>query len=166
MYWHGEQDDYNVIVIQCLGKDLAYYMKSKRKFTMKTVLQLGIKLLRGLEKMHEKGVVHRDLKPENLLLGLDEESQKLYIVDFGISKIYRDANNNIIPFRDKTSFIGTTRYASIAAHKGYEISRKDDLESMIYILLYFVKGYLLMIYKQPRQLPWQNMQNVTDEERT
>ena len=73
-------------------------MKSKKKFSLKTVLQLGINILRGLERIHLKGVVHRDLKPENILLGLDEEYNKLYIVDFGISKIYRDSNGKIMYF--------------------------------------------------------------------
>ena len=73
-------------------------MKSKKKFSLKTVLQLGINMLRGLERIHLKGVVHRDLKPENILLGLDEEYNKLYIVDFGISKIYRDSNGKIMYF--------------------------------------------------------------------
>ncbi|CAK85305.1 unnamed protein product (macronuclear) [Paramecium tetraurelia] len=156
LYWHGEQDDYNIIILQLLGKDLAYYMKQKRRFSVKTAIQLGIQIVKVLERIHQKGVVHRDLKPENILFGLDNESSKIYVVDFGISKIYLDKMERIIPFRDGTSFIGTTRYASIAAHKGYELSRKDDLESLMYVLLYFIKG----------QLPWQNMQNVTDEERT
>jgi casein kinase I family protein HRR25 len=59
-------------------------------------------------------------------------------------------------FKDNKPFIGTTRYASLAAHKGYELGRKDDLESMMYVLLFFLKGVL----------PWQNLQNVTDDERT
>lgn len=84
--------------------------------------------------------MHRDLKPENILFGIEDESSKIYVVDFGISKIYRDAQGNILPFRDNASFIGTTRYASIAAHKGHELSRKDDIESLIYVLLYFMKG--------------------------
>ncbi|CAD8170225.1 unnamed protein product [Paramecium pentaurelia] len=156
LYWHGEQDDYNIIVMQILGKDLAYYMKSKKKFSFKTAIQLGIQIVKVLERIHNKGVVHRDLKPENILFGIDDECSKIYVIDFGISKIFRDKNGKIHPFRDNTSFIGTTRYASIAAHKGYELSRKDDIESLIYVLLYFMKG----------QLPWQNMQNVSDEERT
>ncbi|CAD8100822.1 unnamed protein product [Paramecium sonneborni] len=156
LYWHGEQDEYNVIVMQILGKDLAYYLKSKKRFSFKTTIQLGIQIVKVLERIHNKGVVHRDLKPENVLFGVDDECSKIYVVDFGISKVYRDKHGNIHPFRDNTSFIGTTRYASIAAHKGYELSRKDDIESLIYVLLYFMKG----------QLPWQNMQNVSDEERT
>ncbi|CAD8044674.1 unnamed protein product [Paramecium primaurelia] len=156
LYWYGQQDDYNIIIIQLLGKDLAYYMKKKRRFSVKTTIQLGIQIVKVLERIHEKGVVHRDLKPENILFGQDNESSKIYIIDFGISKIFQDKNGRKIPFRNGNSFIGTTRYASIAAHKGYELSMKDDLESLMYVLLYFIKG----------QLPWQNMQNVTDEERT
>ncbi|KAM3127812.1 hypothetical protein pb186bvf_020091 [Paramecium bursaria] len=159
LYWQGEQDDYNVIIIQLLGKDLAYHMKNKKKFTLKTVIQLGINILRCLERIHLRGVVHRDLKPENILLGIGEESQKIYLVDFGISKIFRDPNGRHIPFRDNKPFIGTTRYASIAAHRGYELSRKDDIESMMY-------GKIIEKQQKSRQLPWQNMQNVTDEERT
>ncbi|CAD8092181.1 unnamed protein product [Paramecium primaurelia] len=156
LLWHGQQDEYNVIILQLLGKDLSYYMKTKKKFSIKTTIQLGIQIVHVLERIHNKGVVHRDLKPENILFGIEDESSKIYVVDFGISKIFRDAQGNILPFRDNASFIGTTRYASIAAHKGYELSRKDDIESLIYVLLYFMKG----------QLPWQNMQNVSDEERT
>ncbi|CAK92946.1 unnamed protein product (macronuclear) [Paramecium tetraurelia] len=156
LLWHGQQDEYNVIILQLLGKDLSHFMKTKKKFSFKTTIQLGIQIVHVLERIHNKGVVHRDLKPENILFGIEDESSKIYVVDFGISKIYRDAQGNILPFRDNASFIGTTRYASIAAHKGHELSRKDDIESLIYVLLYFMKG----------QLPWQNMQNVSDEERT
>jgi serine/threonine protein kinase len=80
-------------VIQLLGKDLAYYMKSLKKFSLKTVLQIGDQLVSQLEKIHMKGVLHRDLKPENILLGRDSEMNKAYLVDFGISKIYRDQSN-------------------------------------------------------------------------
>jgi casein kinase I family protein HRR25 len=59
------------------------------------------------------------------------------------------------PFQENKPFIGTTRYASLAAHKGHELSRKDDLESLIYVLIFFFKG----------KLPWQNL-NVPDKERT
>ncbi|CAD8203817.1 unnamed protein product [Paramecium octaurelia] len=156
LFWHGQQDEFNVIILQLLGKDLSHFIKSKKKFSFKTTIQLGIQIVHVLERIHNKGVVHRDLKPENILFGIEDESSKIYVVDFGISKIYLDAQGNILPFRDNASFIGTTRYASIAAHKGHELSRKDDIESLIYVLLYFMKG----------QLPWQNMQNVSDEERT
>lgn len=96
LFWHGEQEETQVIVIQLLGKDLAHYLKNHKKFTLKTTIQLGMNMLRGLERLHERGVMHRDLKPENLLLGVEEEQHKLYIVDFGLSKVFRDKNNNLM----------------------------------------------------------------------
>ncbi|CAD8109368.1 unnamed protein product [Paramecium primaurelia] len=155
-FWSGEDQSYNVLVIQLLGKDLSYHFKQLKKFSLKTVLTLGIQAVQILERSHQKGVIHRDLKPENIILGIGKDILKLYLIDFGISKIYRDSNGKHISFKDQKSFLGTTRYASIAAHLGHELGRKDDLESLMYILLYFLRG----------QLPWQNMVNVTDDERT
>ena len=93
-----------------------------------------------LEKIHSKGVVHRDLKPENILVGVGEEYNKLYLIDYGLSKFFKDKKNRHIPFTDKKSFIGTTRYASIGAHLGHELSRKDDLCSLGYLLLFLING--------------------------
>ncbi|CAD8065326.1 unnamed protein product [Paramecium sonneborni] len=155
-YWSGEEQGYNILVLQLLGKDLAYHFKQLKKFSLKSVLTIGIQVIQILERSHQKGVLHRDLKPENIILGIGREISKLYLIDFGISKIYRDSQGRHITFKEYKSFIGTTRYASITAHLGYELGRKDDLESLMYILLYFLRG----------QLPWQNMLNVTDDERT
>lgn len=76
-----------------MGKDLAHHIKTGRRFSLKTVLQLSDQMVQVLERMHLKGVIHRDLKPENILLGKDEETSKVYLVDFGISKIFRDIAN-------------------------------------------------------------------------
>ncbi|CAD8197067.1 unnamed protein product [Paramecium pentaurelia] len=156
LIWFGEENNDKILVMQLLGKDLSYHFKQLKRFTLKTALLIGIQLIDVLEKIHQQGVVHRDLKPENIVLGSGKDNGKIYLIDFGISKIYKDANNHHMPFREQRSFLGTTRYASIAAHLGHELSRKDDLESMMYIILYFIRG----------QLPWQNLQNVTDKERT
>ena len=74
--------------------------------------------------------MHRDIKPENILMGRGEEFNTVYIVDFGISKYFRDSKGKHIPEKNKKSFIGTTRYASVSAHLGIELSRKDDLECL------------------------------------
>ncbi|KAM3142362.1 hypothetical protein pb186bvf_005519 [Paramecium bursaria] len=154
-YWSGEEQGYNVLVIQLLGKDLSFYFKIFKRFSLKTVINVGVQCFSNLEKSHSKGVLHRDLKPENIILGTGRDVNKIYLIDFGISKFYRDSSGRHIPFKDGKTFLGTTRYASIAAHKGNEQGRKDDLESMMYILLFFLRG----------QLPWQNMPNVTEEDR-
>lgn len=131
-------------------------MKVLKKFSLKTVLLLANQLIPLMERVHNKGVVHRDLKPENILTGLDHEPDIIYLVDFGISKVYRDStgqghmypsHNHISPFRENKPFLGTTRYASIAAHRGYELSRKDDIESLFYVLLYFLKGLSSPAYR-------------------
>ena len=155
LYWAGTKNKVDVMVISLLGKDLTSYLKIFKRFSLKTVVMLADQLITILESIHNKGVVHRDLKPENILMGKTDKNNQCFIVDFGISKVYRDNNGIHIPYRDKKSFIGTTRYASISAHNGIEISRKDDLESLIYVLIFLLKG----------SLPWQNLK-VSESEKT
>ncbi|CAD8053830.1 unnamed protein product [Paramecium primaurelia] len=154
LYWFGNEQNYNVMVIEILGKDLSYYVKNYNQLSLKTGLQLLEQLLTIFNNVHNKGIVHRDLKPENIMMGKINSAQA-YLVDFGVSKQIFDQGKHI-PFRDKKSFIGTTRYASIAAHKGYEIGRKDDLESLMYVIIYLILG----------KLPWQNLQIIGDKDRT
>lgn len=104
------------MVLNLLGRDLAYYMKSLKKYSLKTVLMLMDQLITILENVHNRSVIHRDLKPENILMGRENESHMVYIIDYGISKIYRDGQGRHITFKENKPFIGTTRYASIAAH--------------------------------------------------
>lgn len=112
-------------------------------------------MLNILENIHLKyvnmlsrSILHRDIKPENILTGRDNDSN-LYLVDFGISKFYRDKKGRhmynkmrfyISNFCDKKPFLGTSRYASLNAHKGHELSRRDDIESLGYVLVYLLKG--------------------------
>ncbi|CAD8142911.1 unnamed protein product [Paramecium octaurelia] len=154
LYWFGSEGPYNIMVIQLLGRDLAYYAKHLKRFQLKTLIMLAEQMITILEQCHTKSIIHRDMKPENVLVGRDPN--EIYLVDFGISKIYKDANGNHVPFRDGKPFIGTTRYASIGAHKGFELGRGDDLESLGYMLVFLYKG----------SLPWQNLQNVSDKEKT
>ncbi|CAD8139066.1 unnamed protein product [Paramecium pentaurelia] len=153
IFYHGWEDSYNVIVMELLQKDLASILKQRKKFSLKSVFQLSIELVLILEQIHKQGVLHRDLKPENMML---DDKNKVYLIDFGISKIYIRKNGILMPFKDRLPFIGTSRYASIAAHKGFELGRKDDLESLFYVMLYCLKG----------NLPWQNIKHVPDDQKT
>lgn len=106
---------------------------------------MGIQLLERIESLHSKNLIHRDLKPENIVIGW-HDIDLIYLIDFGLAKYYRESGNHI-PMVDKKGIIGTARYASISAHLGKEQSRRDDLESLCYVLIYLNKG----------KLPWMNL---------
>jgi len=114
--YHGYDNKYHILVLTLLGTDLASYMKIYKKFSLKTILLLLDQLIPLLESIHNRSIIHRDLKPENILMGRNEKQNKVYLIDYGISKIYRDSNGRHIAFKDSKPFIGTTRYASLAAH--------------------------------------------------
>ena len=153
LFWAGTQNKIDVMVISLLGNDLISYLKNFKKFSLKTVVMLADQLLNILETIHSKGVVHGDLKPGNILMGVGDKHDQCFIVDFGISKVYRYSNGTHIPYRTKKPFIGTRIYASISVHNGIETSRKDDLESLIYVLVFLHKG----------NLPWQKL-NMSESE--
>ena len=157
IYWYGSEGDYNVLVMQMLGPSLEdCFNFCKRRFTLKTVIQLGTQMLSLLEFIHSKNMIHRDIKPDNFLLGLAENHARVYIVDFGLAKKYREIRSGRhTPYREDKSLTGTARYASINAHKGIEQSRRDDIESLGYVLMYFLRG----------QLPWQGLQADTKQQK-
>lgn len=139
--WFGK-DDYNYyMVINLLGKSLEQLKIEKEKLSLKLTLQIGIQILFLLNTIHEKGLVHRDIKPENFLLGLNSLNKQIYIIDFGFCKSYLN-NGQHIKFGRIHNLIGSNNYASINSHKLCELSRRDDLESLGYMLLYFYMGYL------------------------
>lgn len=137
---------YNIMFMQLLGPNLEdLFNKNNRLFDVPTVLLLGIQMVTLLERLHKTKYIHRDIKPNNFLIGTNTNKDHLYIMDFGLSKKFVDKFNNHIEQRNNRSLIGTARYASINMHQGIEPSRRDDLESVGYMLVYFLKG----------GLPWQ-----------
>lgn len=108
---------------------------------------VGIQMVSRLELVHDLGILHRDIKPGNFIMGKGDNKHLVYIIDFGLSSMYIDDDGNHVKFKKNVSFRGTHRYASINSHKRIEPSRRDDLEALGYVLIYFLSG----------NLPWQNL---------
>jgi casein kinase 1 len=147
LIYYGQDGQYNVLVIQRLGHSLEHLFRyCNHRFSLKTVLLLADQMLERLQTLHDHRVIHRDLKPDNFVFGLENHCNDVYLIDFGLSKCYVHPDTQVhIPFQTGKSLIGTPRYASINNHRGMEQSRRDDLESLAYLLLYFLDG----------KLPWQ-----------
>lgn len=153
-YQYGQNKRHNYMVTDLLGLSLEnLFNYCKRKFSLKTVLMLSDQMLRRLEYIHQKGYIHRDIKPDNFVIGCGIDSTKIFLIDFGLATKYKNLSDNLhIPYTEGHKFIGTLRYASINSQSGVMHSRRDDLESLCYVLIYFLKG----------SLPWQNIKNEMD----
>jgi serine/threonine protein kinase len=138
--WYGKDETNYYMVINLFGKSLQDLLDRNQKISLKLVLQIGINILTILMQLHNNGFVHRDIKPENFLLTLNKPT-KVFLIDFGLCKPYL-INNTHIEFKTKHKFMGTLNFASINAHNLYEQSRRDDLESVAYMLIYFYFGKL------------------------
>ena len=143
--------------MELLGSSLEdIFQKQQKKFSIKTVCMVGIQMLDRLEFIHNKNIIHRDIKPDNFVLGLDNKSHIIYVLDFGLSKKYRSSRTHQhIKFSVNKKLTGTARYASINALKGCEQSRRDDLEAIGYVLMYFLRS----------SLPWQGLHVHKGEDR-
>jgi casein kinase 1 len=142
-----------ILIMDLLGPSLETLLNDHKKIGIKTIILLAIQMIDIIKHIHSTGYIHRDIKPDNFVIGKDDQN-KLYCIDFGLAKKYIK-NNEHIKFTLKKKFCGTARYASIAAHTQQEQSRKDDLESIGYILIYLYKG----------KLPWQGIKEKDKSKR-
>ena len=153
---YGYSGDFNVLVMQLLDKSLEDLINKYNTFSIKTVAILGYQMVNILQYIHDRHIIHRDIKPDNFVMGAQEDNAKLYILDFGLAKKYRSSRTLVqYPYVKKKKLTGTARYASIHALEAYEQSRRDDLESVGYVLMYFLRG----------NLPWQGLKVRSKEDR-
>ena len=158
--FYGENNLYNILIMQLLGKSLEDIFEKilhKQKMPIHSVCNIAIQIIDILEQIHNKNYIHRDIKPSNFLFGNNSFNNNIiYLIDFGLAKKYRESNNaEHYEIKEENKLIGTARFASINAMEGLSQSRRDDLESLGYMLIYFLKG----------KLPWQNFLIKNKEER-
>lgn len=146
VYWYGTVGDYNALVMELLGPSIRDLWKQcGHRFSLRTVLSLADQIIEILQFVHSKGIVHQDLKSQNLCFGRGANAGQVYILDFGLSKNYIDQRQRHIPHRQGDGFVGSPAFSSINSHFGSELSRRDDMESLAYVLIQLLHGVL----------PWQ-----------
>lgn len=146
--YYGSTENNNFLILPLLGKSTKY-----QSYSLNDSFRLGIQMIKIIQYVHSKGFLHRDLKPDNFLFE-DEKNLSIKLIDFGLAKKYKDANKKHIPFKSGKSLVGSINYSSLAAQKGFELSRRDDLESILYIILFLING----------KVPWDDF-NVEDVEK-
>lgn len=159
IYHFGQEGVNNILVIDLLGPSLEdLFDFCDRKFSIETVCMAAKQMIERVQTIHEKCLIYRDIKPDNFLVGRPgmENANVIHVVDFGMAKQYRDPKTKQhIPYRERKSLSGTARYMSINTHLGREQSRRDDLEALGHVFMYFLRG----------SLPWQGLKAATNKQK-
>ena len=154
--YYGIEGSKSIMIMDLLGPSLEdLFSKCKKKFSVKTVLMCADQMIKRVEYIHMRRIIHRDIKPDNFTIGHNKNSHRIFIIDFGLAKKFMSSGGEHIKYREGKGLTGTARYASINTHLGIEQARRDDLESLGYVFLYFLRG----------SLPWQGLKarNIKDK---
>ncbi|KAI8994633.1 kinase-like domain-containing protein [Pilobolus umbonatus] len=158
-HYFGQEGLHSILVIDILGPSLEdLFDMCSRKFSIKTVAMLAKQMITRVQSIHERNLIYRDIKPDNFLIGRPNTKyvNTIFLIDFGMAKLYRDPKTRQhIPYRERKSLSGTARYMSINTHLGREQSRRDDLESLGHVFMYFLRG----------SLPWQGLKAATNKQK-
>jgi len=151
----GKHEDFHFVVMELLGENLSVLRKRQegKRFSISTTMRLAMQMVRAIEGMHNHGYLHRDIKPSNFAMGRTAETRDwCYMIDFGLARRYVLTSGEIRTARESAGFRGTARYASINSHLSKELARRDDMWSLLYMTIEFLKG----------SLPWSNIENKED----
>lgn len=146
LYASGNTESFSYLVMELLGHNLAKLSKAgDSRLSPIFIAALAQQMINTLEFVHNRGYLHRDIKPQNFCMGLGD-SEAVYLLDFGLATKFMDEKLGIHAlYREERTFLGTASFASLNAHIGVQQSRRDDLESLVLVLVYLLKG----------KLPWQ-----------
>ncbi|GET89829.1 casein kinase I-like protein [Leishmania tarentolae] len=144
--YYGQDGMSRVLIMSLHGQSVANVHRQQGRLSFFATVMIADQVLRSLEHVHRAGYVHADLKPDNILFGR-EDPEQLYLVDFGLSVHFRDRKGKHRPLMTNHSFVGTPRYASLRTHMGYTLSRRDDIEQLVYVMIYLFRG----------RLPWSGL---------
>jgi serine/threonine protein kinase len=142
--WFGATNNVNYLVTNLLEHSVTSLIKKYGRLSIKTVLLLGIQMIERLEILHGHYLIHRDIKPDNFMINISDKTNKVFLIDFGFCKRYNYEGNHI-EFKMNKTLIGTPNYVSLNVHKGCEPSRRDDLESCLYVMIYMLFGKFFSI---------------------
>ena len=157
IYLFENNNKYSFLIMDLLGNSLEKILYfNNYKIPILKVLNYSFQMLNLIEYIHKRHIINRDIKPANFLISKNKSNEKIYLIDFGLAKKFRDSKTGLhIPYKDNKSITGTIRFISIYTHLGIEQSRRDDLECFIYTLIYLIKG----------KLPWQGLKSKNKEEK-